>query len=227
MFIMISVSVQANCTNVYASAGYSLSHSKKSLEANNFEHQQYYAERALKAFKKAQEQIQNCGCDASVNIILDGIENLETSLSQTDWDMGRYYTKKALENAQQLLESIDVCTTGNNVNNTDGSDFEEEEDPELINNPEVAVIKSMQAQLDFQRLAEIDIINLESAIRDLATLFECEQALHILNDRKARSEAEMEAESIEATKAFYRSQVIAIHNKTLFALINCSKNKTQ
>ncbi len=217
--------MHANCTNAYASAGYSLSHVKKSLSANNFEHQQYYAERALLAFEKALAQIENCGCQASMNPILDGIENLETALSQTEWDMGRFYTKKALENAEELLNSLDVCTT------TETSEFESgsEEVQEAVSDGMVTLaenteeVSSLEKQLDFKRSAEIDIAALEGSIRELATLFQCEKALHILGDRKTRTEEEIKAESFEKTKAYYLSQVVSIHNKALFALIECSK----
>ncbi len=217
--------MHANCTNAYASAGYSLSHAKKSLSANNFEHQQYYAERALIAFEKAQAQIENCGCQASMNPILDGIENLETALQQTEWDMGRFYTKKALENAEELLNSLDVCTTTATPEFETGSEEAQEAvSDEMINpgeNPEE--VSSLVKQLDFKRVAEIDIASLERSIRELATLFHCEKAVHILKDRKTRTEEELKAESIEETKAYYLSQVVSIHNKALFALIECSK----
>jgi len=225
VFGLIAIGMHANCTNAYAQAGYSLSHAKKSMSANNFEHQQYYAERALMAFKKAQAQIESCGCQSSINHILDGIENLETALSQTEWDMGRFYTKKALENAQDLLTSLDMCTT------TETSEYETVvEETEQADSDNMGALtdkveeeSTLEKQLDFKRLAEIDIAALEKSIRDLATLFQCEKALHILKDNKTRTKEELKAESFENTKAHYLSQVVSIHNKALFALIECSK----
>ncbi len=217
--------MQANCTNAYAQAGYSLSHAKKSMSANNFEHQQYYAERALTAFEKAQTQIEGCGCEASNDPILDGIENLETALSQTEWEMGRYYTKKALENAQELLTSLDICTT----NETPEYETGTEETVEIVSDEMTTLAENLEEtstlekQLDFKRLAEIDIAELEKSIRELATLFQCEKAMHLLKERKSRTEEELRSESFEKTRAYYLSQVVSIHNKALFALIECSK----
>jgi len=227
-FTLISMGMHANCTNAYASAGYSLSHAKKSLSANNFEHQQYYAERALIAFEKAQTQIENCGCQASMNHILDGIENLETALSQEKWDMGRFYTKKALENAEELLNSLDVCTTADPAESESGAEENQQEVPDEIGAlaENLEEVSTLEKQLDFKRLAEIDIVALESSIRKLATLFQCEKALHILKDRKTRTEEQLKSESFEKTKAYYLSQVVSIHNKALFALIECSKKQS-
>ncbi len=225
VFSLISLGIHANCTNSYSSAGYSLSHAKRSLSSNNFQHQQYYAERALLAFEKAQFQIESCGCQASIAHILDGIENLETALSQTEWDMGRFYTKKALENAEELLNSLDVCsTTGTEGFETGFEDTQKSVSDQIETLSEnIEEVSTLEKQLDFKRVAEIDIAALERSIRELATLFQCEKALHILRDRKKRTEEEIKAESFEKTKAYYLSQVVSIHNKALFALIECSK----
>ncbi len=196
------------------------------MSANNFEHQQYYAERALIAFEKAQFQIESCGCQASINPILDGIENLETSLSQTEWDMGRFYTKKALENAIELLNSLDVCSTTDTEGFESGPVETQQTVPDEISAlaENIEEVSTLEKQLEFKRIAEIDIVSLEKSIRDLATLFQCEKALHILKERKKRTEEQLKTESFEKTKAYYLSQVVSIHNKALFALIECSKN---
>jgi hypothetical protein len=102
----------ADCTDAYASASYSLSHAKRSLNANNFDHQQYYAGRALEAFEKARGLVVSCGCNGSMDAILDGIEHLSEALDPKDWDMGRYYTKKAVADAEALLSALDACTRG-------------------------------------------------------------------------------------------------------------------
>ena len=132
----------SNCNNAYASAGYSLSHAKKSMSANNFQHQQYYAERALTAFEKARTQNESCGCEGAIDPILDGIENLETALNQTEWDMGRFYTKKALENAEQLLNNLDVCTTGVTYNEVQASEENDYSSTEEILPDEAEIAKT-------------------------------------------------------------------------------------
>jgi hypothetical protein len=217
--------VNANCNNAYASAGYSLSHTKKSMSANNFDHQQYYAERALAAFEKAKVQNETCGCQNAMNPILDGIENLQTALNQSEWDMGRFYTKKALENAEQLLSMLDMCSS-------DGPGiYSSELTKETGSDPATSVEKLdpraeaeiWEAKQNFKRLAEIELAELERSIRNTATLFGCEKALQILQQRKTRTEDELRGESLEKTKAFYVAQVTALHNKALFALLECSK----
>ncbi len=224
--LLTQLGIQANCTNAYASAGYSLAHAKKSLSANNFEHQQYYADRSLQAFEKAKLSVEECGCDASLNPIMDGIENLENALAQTDWDMGRYYTKRALENAQNLLESLDICSNNNapDPNTTSGSTLNETVVDEETIAHNTSLVSELESQINFQRSAETDIATLENAIRELALLFECDKAMQILKGRKVRAEDDLRPETMAETKSYYISQVVSMHNKALFALLECSKH---
>ncbi len=100
------------CTKAHSAASYALFHAKKSLKADNFDHQRYYAERAIEAFKKTQEVIDDCGCDKAKNAILDGIENLTKAAEAEDWDKGRFYTKKGHAYAQDVIGFLDECTSG-------------------------------------------------------------------------------------------------------------------
>ncbi|MEZ2414095.1 hypothetical protein ACA086_03970 [Muriicola sp. E247] len=214
----------ANCNNAYASAGYSLSHAKNSMEANNFEHQQYYAERALSAFEKAKTQNENCGCQKAINPILDGIENLESALNQEKWDMGRFYTKKALENAEQLLNNLDVCTMGDIYQETPEETSAENPLKEIIATDSKAdELADWEIKMNYKQQAEAELAELERTIRELGKLFHCEKAMQILVSRKLKTENELRAESLESIRAFYMSQAVAMHNKALFAMIECSK----
>jgi hypothetical protein len=210
----------ANCNNAYASAGYSLSHAKKSMGANNFEHQQYYAERALSAFEKAKIQNENCGCQGATDPILDGIENLETALNQEKWDMSRFYTKRALENAEQLLNNLDICTIGETPEETTAEISPEEI---ITSTSEVSESTDWDVKLNYKQQAEAELAELERTIRELGNLFQCEKVKQLLISHRVKTENELQAESLESIRAFYMSQAVAMHNKALFAMIECSK----
>lgn len=116
LLFLSTILVSANCNNTYSAVSYVLNHAKKSLAANNFDHQKYYAERALEALEKTVVQAKVCGCDKAISVIYDGMENLEKAIDQDDWDMGRYYTKKAYENTQNIINELDVFTQGGQQN---------------------------------------------------------------------------------------------------------------
>ena len=214
----------ANCENAYASAGYGLSHAKKSMEANNFEHQQYYAERALQAFEKAKAQNENCGCDGIADPIYNGIENLKTALSQDKWENGRYYTKKALANAEQVLNNLDLCTLGQQPEEVVIDQEQEllstsqEQDAASSNTAE-----DWEAKQSLKEKAEEELQALERSIQELARLFDCDRALQIVKERKSKSEEEIRTQDFSALRSYYMSEVVALHNKALFALLECSK----
>ncbi len=107
---LTALCASANCNDSYSTASYALNHAKKSFNAKNFDHQQYYANKALEALEKAKKFVEICGCDKALDPIRDGIENLEKAMDQEDWDMGRYYTKKAVENAKSLINELDIFT---------------------------------------------------------------------------------------------------------------------
>ncbi|WP_224484645.1 hypothetical protein [Robertkochia aurantiaca] len=101
----------ANCTAAYSSATYALSHTKRSMESDNFDHQKYYAGRAIEAFEKTRDLVTACGCDDALVPIQEGLINLNNAVDPADWDTGRFYVKKALAEARSLINIMDICTT--------------------------------------------------------------------------------------------------------------------
>lgn len=208
---------QADCTNAYSSASYGLAHAKKSLSSNNFDHQRYYAERALTAFEKTESLAANCGCEASGEPIWQGMDNLKKAIDPKDWEMGRYYTKKALANAQDLMAALDRCTSGEDTilpelpqeTNTTASDD--------LKNPE-----ELRAQLDLKRLAEITMFEVEKSIRELAATLGCTESFDLVENIAERSEEQIKEESFDATRQFYLAQSMALQKQALKALADCA-----
>lgn len=109
LFLIVG-SVKAQCTSTYSMATYALAHTKKSLSSDNFDHQKLYAERAIESFEKDRELVKACGCEESLAQIEKGLDNLYKAVDPKDWEEGRYYTKKALANAHELISTLDICT---------------------------------------------------------------------------------------------------------------------
>lgn len=107
-----NISLASQCDNFYAKITYGLSHTKKALSATNFEHQMYYAERALIALEKSESFKAECGCDASEDKRLDAIEVLQKAVEPVDWDAGRYFSKKSMGIINEVITILDECTLG-------------------------------------------------------------------------------------------------------------------
>lgn len=221
LLLCIASWAKADCTNAYASASYALSHAKQALSSNNFDHQRYYAERSLEAFEKTQSLTENCGCNASREPIWNGMVNLRKAIDPKDWEMGRFYTKKALTNAQELLTALDLCTSGQDIVDDVVTYTEPEEAGETYKSPE-----EWEAQLNLKRLAELTIFEFEKSVKELASLLGCEEALRLNQSLAEKTEDALKEETLEQTREFYRKQALGIQERTLNALKQCAGSES-
>ncbi len=100
------------CDNFYSKVTYALNHGKKAMTATNFEHQMYYAERANEALEDSKTYMADCNCAKAQTQTRDAMETLDKAIDPVDWEAGRFFTKKALEQINALITSIDQCTQG-------------------------------------------------------------------------------------------------------------------
>lgn len=119
LLLLASYAGFAQCTSAYSSASYALAHTKKALNADNFDHQMLYADRGVAAMEKAKVLIEDCGCQSALNEIVNGLDNLSKATDPEDWKAGRFYTQIALEHMQSVMGALDRCTTGQStIDNT-------------------------------------------------------------------------------------------------------------
>ncbi|MEX0315145.1 MAG: hypothetical protein AB3N18_13285 [Allomuricauda sp.] len=130
LILCTNLSFSNQCDNYYAKVTYGLSHSKKALSATNFEHQMYYAERAMIALEQSKSYMAECGCAKTEDKTLDALETLDKAIEPVDWDAGRFFSKKALGQINELITILDECTQGIQsttiVEDSDESTFEHE-----------------------------------------------------------------------------------------------------
>lgn len=100
------------CDNFYSKVSYALNHGKKAMTATNFEHQMYYAERANEALEDSKSFMGDCDCAKAQTQTRDAMETLDKAVDPIDWEAGRFFTKKALQQINDLITSIDQCTQG-------------------------------------------------------------------------------------------------------------------
>lgn len=159
-FLFLNSAIFANCGEAYSTATYALSHTKKSLDSNNFDHQMYYADRAIDALEKTKGLAENCGCDNSMNYILNGLVDLKKSADPEDWDKGRYFAQKAYEELQSLINAFDVCTSAapsvnndlDNIAVTDASSKEIQIEGNGLKEQQRQLEQQQQELLEQQRL---------------------------------------------------------------------------
>lgn len=186
--LLISFSANAfqnDCENAHSSASYAIFHSNKSLKADNFDHQRYYAERAIEALEKTQGFVEKCGCEnAKINIEL-GLESLKKGANPEDWDKGRYYTKKAYAEVQSLIGAIEECNSGKTSSYTDTSYLQGTSD-------DTATLAQEQKILEQQQKLEAEKQRLEQEQKRLAEALEAQRKLKEKRDIERQREMQQQ-----------------------------------
>ena len=173
IFFAVQATYSNQCDNFYAKVTYALSHGKKAMEATNFEHQMYYAERALTALEKSETYMAECSCEKAKNKTLDAMETLEQAIEPADWEAGRFFTKKAIGEINELITIIDQCTLGTSTTTEatvemttsyEENPVAEETETESVNSMELEMIKV------FEKHADDKLQSAEQAIEQLIEL---------------------------------------------------------
>jgi hypothetical protein len=149
------------------------------------------------------------------------MKHLKKAIDPKDWEMGRYYTKKALVNAQDVLAALDVCTSGGGSESgviTYETPVESVESEETLKNPE-----ELEAQRTLKRLAELTLYEFEKSARELGALLGCPDASGLGAELRERSEEDLMAESLEDTREFYIEQTRKLQNKFHQLLSVCTR----
>ena len=180
--LAINLSFSNQCDNYYAKVTYGLSHSKKALGATNFEHQMYYAERARKALEQSKSFMAECGCAKTEDKTLDIMETLDKAVEPVDWDAGRFFSKKALRQINELITILDECTLGTSatvIEDSDESTIENEAYGDSEETNEVSM--EMEMIKVFDKHAED---RLKSTERALEQLIQFSKSFNTRSDKK-------------------------------------------
>lgn len=175
--VIANISFASQCDNFYAKITYGLSHTKKALTATNFEHQMYYAERALTALEKSESFMAECGCEKTVEKRLDAMEALNRAIEPVDWDAGRYYSKRSQGLINEIITMLDECTLGTT--------------------PDFVVEDSADTTLEHEAYADSQE-NKASLEQEMITVFEKHAQDKLSNTEKALAQLIALAKSINA-----------------------------
>lgn len=205
-FLIASLAVHSvfsnPCDNFYTKVTYGLSHSKKALSATNFEHQMYYAERALTSLEKSKSYMSECGCEKSEDKTLDAIESLNKAISPADWDAGRYFTKKSIGIINELITILDECTMGNTVEDNAENELENDADIDLENtNTDTLELEIIQS---FEKNSEDKLETVESAIEQLILFSKSFAAIPAGNEGNPNAIASRQKAYIEEARQMLR-----------------------
>ncbi|UOB16940.1 hypothetical protein [Abyssalbus ytuae] len=196
------------CDKAYSKASYALLHIQKALKADNFDHQMYYAERALEAFNETDEALQGCNCKKASNAAFEGIQNSKNAVSPDKWETGRFYCKKALEDARTLIDEISFCnesgfssTYSSDEITTDISEISASVENDNVISEETQSIQQQQLTLEQQRQKLLEEQKkLEEQIRkqeELKQQMVQEREIELQNQLKLKASSEAAIQNLE------------------------------
>ncbi|WP_066220727.1 hypothetical protein [Formosa haliotis] len=110
LFACLSFKGFSQCSDVQPDVNYAYSHVKSAFEANNLTHLQYFADRSLKAYERAQEKFKTCDCEGATNFTYENIQYLKKVDRSETFEDARYYIKQSVEGAKNILAALDECT---------------------------------------------------------------------------------------------------------------------
>lgn len=108
---LILINGTVDWDTVYSKASYSLSHSKKALASNNFDHQKYYSQKVLISYEVLYSHLEECNCQDLKYKVEDIIKDANKAVHPDTWEIGRYYSKKVYLQTQDLLTVLDQRAT--------------------------------------------------------------------------------------------------------------------
>ena len=194
---LIAKAASTACDDLYSQTTYALSHAKKALKATNFEHQMYYAERALTMMEKAEALIADCGCKNSGERNYQAIKNLKKAIEPNDWEAGRFYSKKALSEIRELITALDICSNTNAEESGTMPEAQSESvvDPKTMLDSGALDQYTQELQQNYEKL-NVSLMQLNNSLRynssthqELGEAYQQQQQLYAIKTKKLLQEA--------------------------------------
>lgn len=170
---LTNVYAQRDCNEAFSAANYSVAHANNAYDANNIDHVQEWAYKAMETFSEVESITADCGCEEANNLAYEGYEAASKAQEQNTWERSRFYAKRASEKAKLMMEALAEFT------NNDGLAIDEREyasnDDNIDNYYTNEDIESAKAELIAQQ--------------------------KLLEERQAELAKELEAKKLEAEAA--------------------------
>jgi len=234
---------QSGCTDAQAHIVYAFNNAKNSLKANNITHLKFYANKALEAFERVQEALDDCNCADVEAYTIESIEKLYRVPPIAKMAEAQYFVGKAKENAQKIITALDYCTVtdqgSTSVTTTTSSDNQDLTDLEKeqlkLKQQQEALIqkqKALKQQLAKQKEAELNIEKQQLIVKSNAAISKNIQAYNELLDachcnteitdgNVKQNETQLMSKSVEEIKSYYLKSIKDLTSNYMNMLSTC------
>lgn len=244
--LLLSPVFATECEVAYQDATYGFQHAETAMEANNIEHLKEYALRSKTAIEKVLRSTEKCGCVAANNSSYDALENLNKALDKDTFEGVRLFVNRAKSNAKAVIIALDQCSANDlsfAMKENEGNLIAQEkqlleQQKKLLEQQQKLEIqikeqKLLQEQLKLQKetmfasqkkvrlAAEVTLKDLESLINEFTKTMGCLDQQPLTEEPFVRTTAELEVETLKATKIFYAEKAKEMASTLLNRLSSC------
>ncbi len=110
LILIVKVQAQVSCDDAFSPASYSIAHTENAYESTNMEHVQEWSEKALETFSEVESITIDCECNEAADYAYKGYSAAEKCLDQSSWEEARFYSKRAMESAKQMMNALSLCS---------------------------------------------------------------------------------------------------------------------
>ena len=248
LFMAPALSGYANdCQLAYQQASYGLEHSEKAMASNNIEHLKQYAERSTQALTKAYNYARECGCSNAKEAAYDALDDFEKALGYETFEKARYYTKEGLKRTREVLSSLDICEqqTPDYALQNDEANLALQEQllleqqqrlrekqrqlEEQLRKQEALQQKiqrekeaKLSAQFELKEEAEARLSDLQAIMNEVLSTVGCGDSVQLDQLNYNRTKAQLEDETLQASRQFYSRKAQELVNSFRLTLVNCN-----
>lgn len=251
VFLFTSVLVRATeCATAYQDVTYGLQHVTTAMETNNMTQLKQYAERSKIALEKVRASTELCGCTDANYASYDALENLNKALEKDKYDQVRLFVGRAKKFAKSVMISLDICKQNEpsiaieeaavSLAEKEAALKEQqreleaqqrklakqiEEQKELQASIKAQKEEMLVAQKALQVKAESSLEQMEQMILGFTEDLGCGIKTPLTASTFKRTNNELEAESLQATKIFYANKASEMANYLFNTLQDCEWKK--
>jgi hypothetical protein len=233
---------QSGCTDAQAHIVYAFNNAKNSLKANNITHLKHYANKALEAFERVQDALNDCNCADVENYTIESIQKLSKVPPIPKMAEAQYFVGKAKENAQKIITALDYCTisdqsttsvTSISLDDQDVSNLEREQ-LKLKQQQEALIRKqnALKQQLAKQKEEEQNIEKQQLIVKSNAAISKnilaynelldaCHCNTEISEGKATQNEKQLMTKSVEEIKSYYLKSIKDLTSNYMKMLSTC------
>jgi hypothetical protein len=217
IFLFPSFKSNKACEYAGSNIGYIQSQTEKAIASEDINMSKYFAYKALNAIVKSKSQLEDCGCEHAMELILESSVNLTNATRATSLASAKILLSKALDNALGSIEALDEHDSHDSKYNNDvlamntKTSIAEKDSQKLLTN------KTLESKVDIA--LEKFKVSLDKVVESV----DCKEALAFTQNVYDICEQQLMKPNLSEGKKYYNLKTKEIAANALKKLGDCNQ----